>query len=288
MPGEQEVQRPQPEDRERVRREHDERVVGDREDRRDRVDREHRRRSSRPATSTASSGVATPLAGLAHEEALPVVLVGHRHDPAEQPAAPGSARGGSRRRACSAMLDAGEHEERAEDVDRSSGSARAAPRRGDEDRAEHERAEDAPEQHAVLVLAGHGEVREDQGEDEDVVDREALLDQVAGEVLARRPARPSQQLDDHAEGEAERDPDAAETRPPPGTRPRARPDGRRTGPARAGARCRTTNPTQAQMPTSTRATPFGPAGARARGQVWDRRSLRSPVRVAPAADATGP
>ena len=48
---------------------------------------------------------------------------------------------------------------------------------------EHERAEDAPEQHPVLVLAGHGEVAEDQRPDEDVVDAQALLDEVARHVL---------------------------------------------------------------------------------------------------------
>ena len=36
------------------------------------------------------------------------------------------------------------------------------------------------------LLGRHGEGREDEREDEDVVDREAALDQVAGEVLARR------------------------------------------------------------------------------------------------------
>ena len=41
----------------------------------------------------------------------------------------------------------------------------------DEDEPQHQRAEDAPEQHAVLVLRGHGEVAEDQRPHEDVVDR---------------------------------------------------------------------------------------------------------------------
>ena len=50
--------------------------------------------------------------------------------------------------------------------------------------AQHQRAEDAPEQHPVLVLRGHLEVGEDQRPHEHVVDRQALLDQVAGELLA--------------------------------------------------------------------------------------------------------
>ena len=54
----------------------------------------------------------------------------------------------------------------------------------DEHRAQDQGAEDAPEQHPELVLRRHGEVAEDHRPDEDVVDREALLDQVAGQVLA--------------------------------------------------------------------------------------------------------
>ena len=80
--GEQEVHGAQAEDREGVRREHDERLLRDREDRGDRVDREHdvgdlddheheqqRRREQ--------------LAGTAYEELLAVVLVGHRHEALE-------------------------------------------------------------------------------------------------------------------------------------------------------------------------------------------------------------
>ena len=53
---------------------------------------------------------------------------------------------------------------------------------------------------------GHGEEREDHGPHEDVVDREALLDEEAGVVLA---AGLAALPDDHheAEGEADRDPD---------------------------------------------------------------------------------
>ena len=62
-----------------------------------------------------------------------------------------------------------------------------------EHRSEHQRSEDPPEQDPVLVLAGHGEVAEDQSPDEHVVDRQALFDQVPGQVLARRaPSLPGQ------------------------------------------------------------------------------------------------
>ena len=55
----------------------------------------------------------------------------------------------------------------------------------DEQRAEDQRAEDAVEQHAVLVPGRHREVREHRDEHEDVVDGERLLDDVAGEELER-------------------------------------------------------------------------------------------------------
>ena len=65
-------------------------------------------------------------------------------------------------------------------------------RRADADHhaAHHQRAEDAPEQHAVLVDRRHREEAEDHRDDEDVVDAERFLDDVAGEVLDGG-ARPS-------------------------------------------------------------------------------------------------
>ena len=53
--------------------------------------------------------------------------------------------------------------------------------------AHHDRAEDAPEEHAVLERERHAEVREDQRDHHDVVEREAVLDQIRGEVELRPP-----------------------------------------------------------------------------------------------------
>ena len=52
-------------------------------------------------------------------------------------------------------------------------------------RAHDDRADDAPEQHAVLIDLRHRERREEDDEDEDVVDRQRLLDEVAGQELER-------------------------------------------------------------------------------------------------------
>ena len=54
----------------------------------------------------------------------------------------------------------------------------------DEDGAQDQRDDDAVEQHLVLVDLRDGERRQDDHEDEQVVDRQAQLGQVAGEELA--------------------------------------------------------------------------------------------------------
>ena len=77
-------------------------------------------------------------------------------------------------------------QERAEDVEDPVEALDQRDAGEDEDRPQHERAEDAPEQHPELVLPGHGEEREDHRPDEHVVDRQALFDQEAGVVLAAR------------------------------------------------------------------------------------------------------
>jgi hypothetical protein len=79
---------------------------------------------------------------------------------------------------------------------------------GDHGATHDQRADDAPEEHPVLVLRGHGERREDQQEDEDVVDAERLLDKVAG-----RPFEPLlralEVVDADIEGDGEADPHGA-------------------------------------------------------------------------------
>jgi hypothetical protein len=53
----------------------------------------------------------------------------------------------------------------------------------DHHRAQHDGADDADHQHPLLEVRRHREVGEDHQEHEDVVHRQALLDQVAGEEL---------------------------------------------------------------------------------------------------------
>jgi hypothetical protein len=53
----------------------------------------------------------------------------------------------------------------------------------DEGSPHHEGPENPPEQHPVLIGRGDGKEREDDEEHEDVVDRQRLLDEVAGKEL---------------------------------------------------------------------------------------------------------
>ena len=76
----------------------------------------------------------------------------------------------------------------------------------DEDRPHHQRQHDAEGQHLVLVLLRYGERGHDDHEHEQVVDRQALLDDVAGEVLrpelaAVRAQEPQAEPDRHQDVE---------------------------------------------------------------------------------------
>ncbi len=93
-----------------------------------------------------------------------------------------------------------QEEDPAETVDR--GSAH-----GDEDAAEDQRHDDADQQRELLQLAGHLEAAHDDQEDEQVVDRQAVLGEPAGEELAGVP-RTRDRPDHQAEGDREPDEDA--------------------------------------------------------------------------------
>ncbi len=87
--------------------------------------------------------------------------------------------------------------EQEEDLDEGRDGGRAD---GDERAAQDERQHDAEQQHLVLVHLRHGEAGHDDHEDEQVVDAEGVLGQVAGEELpAGLAAR------DHAQPDAEGD-----------------------------------------------------------------------------------
>src|ERR687898_76942 len=75
-----------------------------------------------------------------------------------------------------------------------------------EDRPEHDRPDHAVEEDVVAVALWYGEAGEDHAEHEDVVQREALLQQVGGKVRFE-PLHASQEPHEPPEGEGDRDPE---------------------------------------------------------------------------------
>ena len=185
---EQEIQGPKPEDREHVRREHEEWIPRDREDGGDRIqgeqdvgrldhdedDKERRRDFPNAA-----------LDGLLGEETMPIVV---RRNPDEPP--------DELQNRIPLGLDVGlplgchansrNHQERAEHIDEPLEPLEEQPTGADHRPPQRQRAEDAPEEHAVLIGGRDAKVVEDEDEDEDVVYRECELDQIAGQELKTR------------------------------------------------------------------------------------------------------
>ncbi|MNS80624.1 hypothetical protein D3C72_1143130 [compost metagenome] len=179
--GQQEEHRTQAEHREHVGGQHDERVGGDREDRRDAVHREdhvghcdqdqHREQRGEPAHAVALD---------AHRVAFVV------RQQAQVLAHPAQGRVGFQVRLLARgepHLPAGEEQEGAEYVEQPMELGDQHATGEDHDRTQHDRAQDADDQHLLALFLRHREVAHDHQEDKDVVHRQRLLDQVAGQEL---------------------------------------------------------------------------------------------------------
>jgi hypothetical protein len=127
------------------------------------------------------------LASDPREERGAVVLGGHRQE-ALAKQEDRIARRVDRAVAGQQQLDPGVDQEGAEDEDHPGELGEQRRAGDDEDAAQDDRPEDAPEEHPVLMLGGHREVGEDDQEHEQVVDREGVLDDVPGDELERRSA----------------------------------------------------------------------------------------------------
>jgi hypothetical protein len=173
-----EEHRAQAEDREDVGGEDDEGLPREREDGGHRVDREHHVAGLQTQQGH-EQGSHADAAVLADDETLVAEPVRHR-----KPSADGAddrvALGIGRLAAADGHLQAGDDEEQPEEPDQPV-ELQQDGAQGDESGAEAERAQDAVEQHPVLVSRRHREIAEDQHEDEHVVDRQRVLDDVTGE-----------------------------------------------------------------------------------------------------------
>ena len=199
--AEQEVELPQTHQREHVGGEHQVRLLGEAVDRRDRVqredqvggaegddDEEHRRHQ--------------PLAVLLHPELEPVPLVGQLQVSAGEPhhevvrvvVVVGVARQRDRR----------VEQERAENVEHPGELVDRDRAERDEDAAEDQRQDDADQKRLLLILLGHVEAGHDDQEDEQVVDRQAVLGEPAGEELDAELAAVEEV---HPDAEGHREPD---------------------------------------------------------------------------------
>ena len=101
-------------------------------------------------------------------------------------------------------LHRGEQEQQPEQQEHEREGGQQGRAQRDEDRAQDQGEDDPEGQHPLLVLGRHRERRHDDHEDEEVVDRQALLDDVAGEVLGAV-VPPGERPEDDAE--ADRHPD---------------------------------------------------------------------------------
>ena len=212
--GQQEVERPQAEDREHVGREGDEPHVvragrDHAEDRRHAVDRkQHVGALDDEQHEEQRRG--QEFAVLADEEPVARLFLGDGDEPAEE----------ADHRVLTRLVIAAPKRELDARVDEEAAEQPHHPlvaldQLGSE---EHERephdhgAEDAPEEHAVLVLQRHAEVGEYHREHEDVVHRQRPLDEVAGEKLDRRLAAeppPDETVEGERQGRPEDGPKGA-------------------------------------------------------------------------------
>lgn len=183
QPRDGEVQRPQAEDRERVRREHQERVLGNRQDCRDRIHREHDVRELDHHEGEQQRCRVQP-AGAPHQKLRAVEFVGDRDEPPQHPGREALAEVPGQALVVGAHHPDRRHQQRrAEHVEHPVERVEQRSPRADHETAQHDGPDDAPEEHPVLKPRRHAQEIEDDGHHEDVVDRQRPLEQVAGDVL---------------------------------------------------------------------------------------------------------
>src|SRR5664279_2403229 len=105
-------------------------------------------------------------------------------------------------------FQAGENQERTERHEQPFEAVDEFDAQPDHQPAHEQRAQDAPEEHAMLVTRRNGKMREDEGDDEDIVHRERQLDDIAGdefdrllELPVRHQCRRDDESEQHGQGE---------------------------------------------------------------------------------------
>jgi hypothetical protein len=219
--ADEEIQVPQAEQREQVGGEDQERVAGQAEDRRDGVDGEqHVGHPDGDDQDEQRRGVAaSPHPG---GQPRPVALGRDRHDAARDPqpaAAPRPGRIGAAERQPGRGVD----EEPPEEIFHPGELLQGGTANGDEQAAQQQGEQDPEQQHPAVVPECHPGAADQQDEHQEVVERQAVFGQPAGEELARR--RPAahggeQHAERHRQGDRPRRPQRRLAQPlrsaPPG------------------------------------------------------------------------
>ena len=179
--GQQEVQRAQAQDGEDVGREHDERVAGDGKDGGDAVHRKDDVGGADQHQHHEQRGVV--LDAVDHgAELFAVKPVGDAHALFQQ---------GEHRIGGNVGLlpcgkphfRAGKHQKCAKYIQKPVEGGQQPGAHQNQQRAQHDGADDADDERALLVLRRHGKVAEQHQKHEDVVDRQAFFHQIAGDEL---------------------------------------------------------------------------------------------------------
>jgi len=203
QPADEEIEVPQPQQREQVGGEDQERVVGQAEDRRNRVDGEqHVGHPDRNDQDQQRGGVAaSPHPG---GQPSPFAPGRDRHDAARDPhraavAVPRHGAGATER-----DPRGGIDEQRPEEVLNPGKLVQSRTAEPDQHAAQHEGEQNPEQQDAAVVLTCHPGTADQQDEHQQVVERQAVFGQPAGEELPRRcPA--AEQGDQRTECNRQRD-----------------------------------------------------------------------------------
>jgi hypothetical protein len=191
QPAHEEIQVPQPKQREQVGGEDQERVAGEAEDRRDRIDGEqHVGHPDRDDQDEQRGGItASPHPG---GQAAPLAPGRDRHEAAREPHRGAAAAPGRGASATERDPRGGIDEQRPEEVFHPGKLVQGRTAERDEHAAQHEGEQNPEQQNAAVVLACHPGTADQQDEHQQVVERQAVFGQPAGEELARRRPAASQ------------------------------------------------------------------------------------------------
>ena len=207
QPGQQRIQLPEPHQRERVAGQDQVGVGGDAENGRDRVDGEQHIGQPDRHDHQQHRGDHQPP-GPPRDRPVAVILPGWQQMPLQPRHQPG-VRFWLATLSAGNQADRGPHQDGAQRVEQPAETVQRRRPGHDEERPEHQRQPDAKQQDAMLTVSRYREPADDHVEDEQVVQAQAVLGEIASVELARRhPAsrEPDGEPEDHRQRHVDRNP----------------------------------------------------------------------------------